>query len=153
VLLVAASAWDVIPAVASVVVALAAVIVAVQVSRLQQERAELERHAMEVRLAENSIEQARLETERLLAELLTQRLTAEALVAATRPGSERGGARPLSWGDLQSRERKLAFLARKRIDSVAAADAATETSPSDLRFADGAAELFGRAIASREGGA
>jgi hypothetical protein len=153
VLLVAASVWDIVPAVASVVVATAALIVALQLSRLQHARTEFERRAFEARVAERSVELARLETERLFAELLRQRLMGEALVVPPRLGAERARTATLSRGDIESSQRKLSFLARKRIESIAAADAATETSPSDLSFAAGAAELFGRAIASREDGA
>jgi hypothetical protein len=152
----AVSVWEVIPAVASLLAALALTIGVVQITRLQHVRADLERHALHLRVEKEAVERTRtlqqLEIEGLLAELVHQQLLVYAAAWEGFETAERGERATLRGAAHGRTTRRLEFLARKRIESVAVADRHGASSPDDLSFAAGAAELLGREIAARGDG-
>jgi hypothetical protein len=150
----AASVSSVVASVAAALAAVALVVALAQLVFVQRERLRLERHALELRLHEQEFLRARsqqqLETERLWFDLLGRQLEAEVVRSSDPSIAVRV---PVGVGvSLSMRDRKLAFLARKRIESVTAADTQLTTSANDLSFAADAAEHLGRTIANQSDG-
>jgi hypothetical protein len=148
--LAAASSWNVVAAVAAIVAASALLVGVAQLVVFQREQLKLQRTEHQFRLHEQELERYRvsqqLETDRLWVELLSRQLELQAVLSRGPSAGKLGSSEPSPEASI--RERKLAFLARRRIESVALADKQLRSSEDDISFAAGAAERLGRIIAA-----